>query len=80
VLWKALTEHNPMKLDLTQNSEPTANDNLSKSNYSNSHNKYYCKDTDPKIVKPVGHARYLSKLSLEIGFTHFQYTKLKFCI
>jgi hypothetical protein len=50
-----------MKLDLTQNSEPTANDNLSKSNYSNSHNKYYCKDTDPKIVKPVGHARYLSK-------------------
>jgi hypothetical protein len=28
----------------------------------------------------VGQARYLTKLSLENGFTHFQYIKLKICI
>jgi hypothetical protein len=57
VLWKALPEHNPMKWDSTQNSIPTANDKLTKINYTQSYINYYYKDTDPKIVKPVGQAR-----------------------
>jgi hypothetical protein len=57
VFWKALPKHNPMKLDSTQNSCPTAGGNLSKIKYTNSHNKYYCKDINPKIAKLVGHAR-----------------------
>jgi hypothetical protein len=57
VFWKALPENNPLKLDSIQNSQPTANGNLSKSNYTNSHNNYYYKDIDSKIVKLVGHAR-----------------------
>jgi hypothetical protein len=57
VLWKALLEHNPIKLDSTQNSIPTANDNLSKIIYTQGHINYYCKVTDPKIAKPVSHAR-----------------------
>jgi hypothetical protein len=57
VFWKALPEHNPMKLDSTQNSIPTARDKLSEINYPQSHINYYCKDTDPKIVKLVGQAR-----------------------
>jgi hypothetical protein len=46
-----------MKLDSTQNSIPTANGDLSKINYPQCHFNYYCKDINPKIVKPVGHAR-----------------------
>jgi hypothetical protein len=46
-----------MKLDSTQNSIPTANGDLSKINYTQCHINYYCKDINPKIVKPVGHAR-----------------------
>jgi hypothetical protein len=57
VLWKALLEKNPMKLDSTQNFIPTTNDKLTKINYTQSHINYYCKDTNPKIVKPVGQAR-----------------------
>jgi hypothetical protein len=72
VLWKALPEHNPMKLDSTQNSIPTANDNLSKIIYTQGHINYYCKDIIPKIAKLVIQARYRNKLSLEIGFTQFQ--------
>jgi hypothetical protein len=57
VFWKALPEHNTMKLDSTQNSIPTANDNLSKVNYAQCHINYHCKDINPKIVKLVGQAR-----------------------
>jgi hypothetical protein len=57
VLWKALPEHNPMKLDSTQNSIPTANDNLSKIIYTQDHINYYCKVTDPKLAKQVIQAR-----------------------
>jgi hypothetical protein len=57
VFWKALPERNPMKLDSTQNSTPTANDNLSKINYTQCHINYYCKDINPKIVKPVRQGR-----------------------
>jgi hypothetical protein len=57
VFWKALPEHNPMKLDSTQNYIPTTNDNLSKFNYKQCHINYYCKDRNPKIVKLVGQAR-----------------------
>jgi hypothetical protein len=56
VFWKALPE-NPMKLDSTQNSIPTANDNLSKINYTQCHINYYCKDINSQIVKLVGQAR-----------------------
>jgi hypothetical protein len=57
VLWKDLPEHNPMKLDSTQNSIPTANDNLSKVIYTQGHINYYCKVADPKIAKLVSQAR-----------------------
>jgi hypothetical protein len=57
VLWKALPEHNPMKFDSTQNSIPTANANLPKIIYTQGHINYYCKVTNPKIAKPVSHAR-----------------------
>jgi hypothetical protein len=57
VFWKALPEDNPIKLDSTQNSIPTANDNLSKTNYIECLINYYYMDINPKIVKPVGQAR-----------------------
>jgi hypothetical protein len=57
VFWKALPEHNPEKLDSTQDSYPIADGNLSKINHTHSHINYYNKDIDPKIVNPVGHAR-----------------------
>jgi hypothetical protein len=57
VLWKALPEHNPMKLDSIQKYIPTANDNLSKINNTQGQINYYCKDITSKIVKPEGHAR-----------------------
>jgi hypothetical protein len=69
VLWKALPEHNPMQLDSILNYIPTANDKSTKINYTQSHIKYYCKITDPKIVKPVCQARYHNKLPLKIGIT-----------
>jgi hypothetical protein len=40
-----------MKLDSTQKSIPTANDNLSKINNTQGHTNYYCKDITSKIVK-----------------------------
>jgi hypothetical protein len=46
-----------MKLDSTQNSIPTANDNLPNIIYTQGHINYYCKVTDPKIAKPVSQAR-----------------------
>jgi hypothetical protein len=57
VFWKALPEHNPEKLDSTQDSYPTADGNLSNINHTHSHINYYNKDIDPKIVNLVGHAR-----------------------
>jgi hypothetical protein len=80
VLWKALPEHNPTKLDSTQNSTPTANGDLPKIKYTPCHINYYCKTISPKIVKPVSQARYHDKPPLKIGFTHFQYIKPMICI
>jgi hypothetical protein len=69
MFWKALLEHNPTKLDSTQNSIPTANGDFPKINYTQCHINYYCKNISPKISKPVNQARYHNKLSLEIEFT-----------
>jgi hypothetical protein len=77
LLWKALPEHNPTKLDSTQNSISTAGGDFPKINYTQCHFNYYRKNIAPKIAKSVSQARYHNKLTLEIGFTHFQYTKLK---
>jgi hypothetical protein len=55
MFWKALPEHNPRKLDSYQNSYSTADGNFSNIN-TNNHINYYCKNKDPKIVKPVGQA------------------------
>jgi hypothetical protein len=56
MFWKPLLEHNPTKLDSTQNSIPTENDKSSKINYSQCHINYYCKDIDPKISNSGGNA------------------------
>jgi hypothetical protein len=80
VLWKALPEHNPTKLDSTQNSIPIANGDFPKIKFIPCHINYYCKTISPKIVKLVIHARYHDKLTLKIRFNHFQLTKLKICI
>jgi hypothetical protein len=56
VFWKALLEHNPKKLDSTQDSYFTAKENLTKTKYTISHINYHCKSTGPKIPKPMGHA------------------------
>jgi hypothetical protein len=69
VLWKALPEHNPTKLDSTQNTNPTISDDFSNLNYILSHFNYYCKITSPKIAKPVNQARCHNKLPLEVGIT-----------
>jgi hypothetical protein len=79
MFWKPLPEHNPKKLDSTQNSIPTTNGDFPKINYTQCHFNYYYKVILPKIVKPVSQARHNTKLPLEIGITKFQYTKLKFC-
>jgi hypothetical protein len=76
VLWKALPEHNPTRLDSKQNSTSTAGDDFSKINYTLCHFNYYCKITSPNIEKPVSQARYNDMLTLKIGFTQFQYIKL----
>jgi hypothetical protein len=57
MFWKPLLEHNPTKLDSTQNSTPAANDKSTKINYTQGHINYYCKSADPKIVKPVWQAK-----------------------
>jgi hypothetical protein len=80
VLWKALTEHDPTKLDSTHNSISTASGDFSKINYTMCHLNYYCKIISPKIGKPVIHAGYKDMLSLKIGFNQFFHTKLKICI
>jgi hypothetical protein len=79
VLWKALPEHNPTKLDSTQNSIPTANDDFHKIKYTQCYIDYYCKNISPKIAKLVSQARSHNKLSLKIEFTQLQHTKLKLC-
>jgi hypothetical protein len=56
MFWKALLEHNARKLDSYQNSYSTADGNFSNIKYTNNHINYYCKNKDPKIVKPVGQA------------------------
>jgi hypothetical protein len=79
VLWKALPEHDPTKLDSIQNFISTASGDFPKINYTQCHFNYYCKNISPKIAKPVSQARYNDKKSLKIGFTHFQHTILKIC-
>jgi hypothetical protein len=69
VLWKALQEHDPTKLDSTPNSNSTASDDFPKINYTLCHFSYYCKITSPKIAKPVNQARCHNKLPLEVGIT-----------
>jgi hypothetical protein len=69
VLWKALPEHNPTKLDSTQNSISTAIDDFPKIKDTQCHINYYCKNISPKIAKLVSQARYHNKLSLKIEFT-----------
>jgi hypothetical protein len=80
VLWKALPEHNPTKLDSTQNTNPTASDDFSNLNYFLSHFNYYCKIISPKMEIPVSQPVHNDMLTLEIGFTQFHHTKLKICI
>jgi hypothetical protein len=53
VLWKALPEHDPTKLDSTQNPISTASGDFSKINYTLCHFDYYCKLISPKIENPV---------------------------
>jgi hypothetical protein len=57
VLWKALPEHNPTKLDLAQNSNFTARGDFPNVNYTLCHFNYYCNNKSPKIAKPVSQAR-----------------------
>jgi hypothetical protein len=57
MFWNPLLEHNPTKLDSTQNSIPTENDKTSNIDYSQCHINYYCKSAGPKIEKPVCQAR-----------------------
>jgi hypothetical protein len=71
VFWKALFEHNPKKLDLPKNSYSTANENLTTIKCTISHTNYYCKSTDPKILKPMGHTSYYIRVLLKIGNTSF---------
>jgi hypothetical protein len=80
VLWKALPEHDPTKLDSTQNTNPTASDDFLKTNYTLCHFNYYCKIISPKIENPVSQARCHDILTAKIGFIHFDHTKLKICI
>jgi hypothetical protein len=79
VLWKALLEHDPAKLDSAQNSFSTTISDFPKISYTQCHFKYYCKNIGPQIAKLVSRARYTDRLSLKIGFIHFQHTKLKIC-
>jgi hypothetical protein len=69
VLWKALSKHNPTKLDSTQNSLSTASGKFPKSKYTKYHFNYYCKSKSPKIEKPVSQAICHNKLPLEVGIT-----------
>jgi hypothetical protein len=80
VLWKALPEHNPTKLDSAQDSSFTASYDFSKLNYTLCHFNYYCKIISPKMEIPVSQVGYSDMLTLEIGFTQFHHTKLKICI
>jgi hypothetical protein len=79
VLWKSLPEHNPTKLDSTQNSISTAIDDFPKIKYTQCHINYYSKNISPKIAKLMSQARYHNKLSPKIEFTQLQHTKLKLC-
>jgi hypothetical protein len=80
VLWKALPEHDPKKLDSTQNPISTARGDFSKINYTLCHFNYYYKLISPKIEIPVSQARGHDILTVKIGFKHFDHTKLKICI
>jgi hypothetical protein len=80
VLWRALPEHNPTKLDSAQDSKFTESYDFSKLNYILCHFNYYCKIISPKMEIPVSQTGYNDTLTLEIGFTQFHHTKLKICI
>jgi hypothetical protein len=76
VLWKALPEHDPTKLDSTQNTNPTASDDFLKTNYTLCHFNYYCKIKSPNIPNLVCHASKHLRAPLEIGNKAFQYIEL----
>jgi hypothetical protein len=57
MFWNPLPEHNPTKVDSTQNPIPNANGDFPKIKYTQCHINYYCKVKLPKIVKPVSQAR-----------------------
>jgi hypothetical protein len=80
MFWKALPEHNPTKLDSTQNSIPTANGDLPKMKYTQCHFNYNCKVILPKIVKPASQTSQYHIASLKNGITAIQYSKLKIWI
>jgi hypothetical protein len=80
VLWKALLEHNPTKLDSAQDSSFTASYAFPKLNYTLCHFNYYCKIISPKMEIPMSQVGYNDMLTLEIGFTQFHHTKLKIYI
>jgi hypothetical protein len=80
VVWKALPEHDPTKLDSTQNLTAIAGGDFIKINYSLCHFNYYSKNINPKIGNPVSQARCHDMLTVKVGFKHFDHTKLKICI
>jgi hypothetical protein len=66
VLWKALPEHNPTKLDLAQNSNFTASGDFPKINYTLCHFNYYGENISPKIARLVYLASQYNIASLKI--------------
>jgi hypothetical protein len=80
VLWKALQEHDPTKLDSTPNSNSTASDDFPKIKYTQCHFNYYCNNKNPKIAKPVPLGSQYVKAPLRIGITHFHSIKLQIWI
>jgi hypothetical protein len=76
VLWKALPERDPTKLDSTQNPLPTASGDFPKIKYTQCHFNYHCKNKRSKIAKPVPLVSQYSKSPLRIGITHFHSIKL----
>jgi hypothetical protein len=53
VLWKALPNQNPTKLDSIENSLFNGSGDFRKINYTLCHFHYYCRNKSPKIAKLV---------------------------
>jgi hypothetical protein len=80
MFWNSLPEHNPTKLDSTQNLIPTANGDFPKINYTQCHFNYYYRVTLPKIVKPASQTSQYHIASPKNVITAIQCTKLKIWI